>query len=52
MLKPANYNGGDIIAMDRAYIDYSKFEELTERGGIYVTKMKKNLVYEELLRTG
>lgn len=48
MLKPANYNDGDIIALDRAYIDYSKFEELTCRGVIYVTKMKKNLVYEVL----
>lgn len=48
MLIPANYNNGDIIAMDRAYIDYSKFEELTQRGVIYVTKMKKNLVYEIL----
>ena len=48
MLKPANYNDGDIVAMDRAYIDYSKFEELTNRGVIYVTKMKKNLVYEVL----
>ena len=46
MLKPTNYNDGDIIAMDRAYIDYSKFEELTNRGVIYVTKMKKNLVYD------
>ncbi len=48
MLKPTNYNGGDIIAIDRAYMDYSKFEELTNRGVIYVTKMKKNLVYEVL----
>ena len=48
MLKPANYNDGDILAMDRAYIDYSKFEELTRRGVVYVTKMKKNLVYEIL----
>ncbi len=48
MLKPTNYNDGDIIAIDRAYIDYSKFEELTNRGVIYVTKMKKNLVYEVL----
>ena len=48
MLKPTNYSNGDIIAMDRAYIDYSKFEELTSRGVIYVTKMKKNLVYEIL----
>lgn len=44
MLKPANYNDGDIIAMDRAYIDYARFEELTNRGVTYVTKMKKNLV--------
>lgn len=48
MLMPSNYNRGDIVAMDRAYIDYSKFEELTQRGVIYVTKMKKNLVYEIL----
>ena len=51
MLKPANYTDGDIIALDRAYIDYSKFEELTERGVVYVTKMKKNLVYEVLSDT-
>ena len=41
MLKPTNYNDEDIIAMGRDYIDYSKFEELTNRGVIYVTKMKK-----------
>lgn len=46
MLIPANYNHGDIIAMDRAYIDYAKFEELTNRGVVYVTKLKKSLVYE------
>jgi len=34
------------VALDRAYIDYGKFEELTSRGVIYVTKMKKNLVYQ------
>lgn len=48
MLTPTNYNKGDIIAMDRAYVDYSKFEELTKGGVIYVTKMKKNLVYDVL----
>lgn len=48
MLKPTNYNDGDIVAMDRAYVNYSKFEELTNRGVTYVTKMKKNLVYEVL----
>jgi hypothetical protein len=45
MLKPTNYTSGDILAFDRAYIDYAKFEELTRNGVIYVTKMKKNLVY-------
>ena len=45
MLKPFHLSNGDIIAMDRAYVDYSKFEELTERGVIYVTKMKKSLKY-------
>ena len=46
MLKPANFDDGDVLAMDRAYIDYEKFEELTRRGVTYVTKMKKNLTYE------
>lgn len=46
MLKPSNYQDGDILAIDRAYIDYAKFEELTQRGVVYVTKMKKNLNYE------
>ena len=46
MLRPSNYTSGDIVALDRAYIDYAKFEELTRREVIYVTKMKRNLVYE------
>ena len=46
MLCPSNYTCGDIVAIDRAYIDYAKFEELTRRDVVYVTKMKKNLVYE------
>ena len=40
MLKPANYDNGDVIAIDRAYIDYAKFEELTNRG---VTKFPVTL---------
>ncbi len=51
MLKPSNYQDGDILAIDRAYIDYAKFEELTQRGVVYVTKMKKNLNYEILRDT-
>ncbi len=45
MLKPSALSKGDIMAMDRAYIDYEKFEQLTERGVTYVTKMKKSLKY-------
>lgn len=45
MLRPSVLNKDDIIAMDRAYIDYEKLEALTQREVIYVTKMKKNLKY-------
>ena len=41
MLKPTTLSKGDIMAMDRAYIDYEKFQQLTERGVTYVTKMKR-----------
>ncbi len=51
MLRPSNYASGDIIAMDRAYIDYAKFEELTRNEVVYVTKMKKNLSYETVSDT-
>lgn len=34
MLKPTNLTKGDILAMDRAYINYEKFEQLTQRGVI------------------
>lgn len=39
MLRPATLNKGDIMAMDRAYIDYEKFQQLTERGVIYVIRL-------------
>ena len=48
MLKPSRLSNGDIIALDRAYLAYTKFEELTQRGVIYVTKMKKSLNYSIL----
>ena len=51
MLKPSHLSKGDIIAMDRAYIDYEKFEELSQIGAIYVTKMKKSLTYSILSDT-
>ena len=51
MLKPTALGKGDILTMDRAYIDYEKFQQLTERGVTYVTKMKKNLRYSILSDT-
>jgi hypothetical protein len=51
MLKPSTLSKDDIVAIDRAYIDYEKFEEMTRRGVIYVTKMKKNLKYNLLKDT-
>ena len=49
MLVPSKFSEREIAAMDRAYINYGKFEELTEQNVVYVTKMKKNLNYELLL---
>ena len=37
---------GSIIAMDRAYNDYSLFAQWTEDGVFFVTRMKENTVYE------
>lgn len=48
MLVPSKFSEKEIAAMDRAYINYGKFEELTDRNVVYVTKMKKNLRYEVL----
>ena len=48
MLAPGHYTHDDILTMDRAYVNYAKFEELTDKGVVYVTKMKKNLKYETL----
>lgn len=48
MLTPSRFSEKEIAAMDRAYINYEKFEELTSRNVVYVTKMKKNLNYELL----
>ena len=49
MLAPSHYGHDEIIALDRAYINYAKFEELTERNVVYVTKMKKKLSFEILV---
>jgi len=49
MLAPSYYNHEEMVALDRVYINYGKFEELADRGVVYVTKMKKSLTYELLL---
>ena len=48
MFVPEDFNKGELLAIDRAYIDYEKLEKLTQRGVIYVTKMKKGLKYKVL----
>lgn len=45
MSKPSTLNKGDIMVMDRDYIDYEKFEQFIQKGVIYVTKMKKSLTF-------
>ena len=47
-LKGLSMGKNDILAMDRAYIDYKYMESLSKNGVIYVTKMKKNLKYKVL----
>ena len=49
MLAPSHYSRNEITAMDRANINYVKFEELSDSGVLDVTKMKKNLNYEVLV---
>lgn len=51
MLDPAALDKEDILAIDRGYIDYERFEELTKKGVVYGTKMKKNLRYTILSDT-
>ena len=47
-LIPSKFSSGDILAIDRAYINYAKFEQLTKMSIIYVTKMKSNLKHKVL----
>ncbi len=51
LLKEVHLPKDSTLAMDRAYFDYAQFQRLTEEGVCYVTKMKKNLKYEELSST-
>ena len=46
MLRKLKLTNGAFLAMDRAYIDYKVFEQFTQDGVFYVTKMKKNQRFE------
>lgn len=46
MLRKLKLTDGAFLAMDRAYIDYKVFEQFTQDGVFYVTKMKKNQRFE------
>jgi len=48
---PTDFDAGDFLAMDRAYIDIQRLEQLTQRKVVYVTKMKSNLRYETISDT-
>ena len=40
------FEPGTILAIDRGYIDYEWFRELTQQAVYFVTRMKENAVYE------
>jgi hypothetical protein len=41
-------NEGDFICFDKAYIDYQRFDEYTQQGVYFVTRMKDNAVYQSI----
>lgn len=41
-----SFEAGTILVMDRGYTDYGWFGDLTQRGIIFVTRLKDNAVYE------
>lgn len=47
LLRKLKLSNGAFVAMDRAYIDYRVFEQLSKEGVFYVTKMKKNQRFKE-----
>lgn len=48
MLRKLKLSSGAFLAMDRAYIDYKVFEQFTQQGVFYVTKMKKSQRYQQV----
>jgi hypothetical protein len=48
MPAPSDFEHEEIVALDRAFINIEKFEEMTERNLAYVRKMKKRVKREVL----
>ncbi len=46
VMKTLRFNPGSIVAFDAAYNDYKRFGEWTQRGVFFVTRMKRDAVYE------
>jgi len=46
VMKTLRFNTGSIVAFDAAYNDYGLFAQWTERGVFFVTRMKRDAVYE------
>lgn len=46
VMKTLRFNPGSIVAFDAAYNDYKRFGEWTERGVFFVTRMKRDAIYE------
>jgi hypothetical protein len=42
------FQPGTIIAMDKGYVDYDWWERLTEQSVYFVTRLKKDLLWDEL----
>jgi len=45
-----NIPPGSIVVMDRGYNDYSLFKRLTDKGVVFVTRLKDNALHTPLLR--
>ena len=46
VIKALRFNAGSIVVFDAAYNDYRRFAEWTERGVFFVTRMKRDAIYE------
>ena len=48
LLKEINLAQGSIIVFDKGYVDYAAYEQFTDQGVWYVTKLKSNALYSSV----